>query len=568
MLLLLLACTAGKDTPVSPPDDTGYAHVDTSAVPDSEASTPTETDSDSTLPPDDTGDSSPVSPSWVVLDVYPVSLFVNPDAVFRARAVGTRSDGSRGDVAVSWSSNNEDVVTVDAAGSVIALEPGTALLTGTVDGLSGTISVEVDDAYEAEVTVVDARTGAPIPGARVALPGTTGEHTDAAGAARLPVPDGLPVDFSVWVDENWDAVSFLQVVNRRFVVGLAPADTVVTDATLHGTVDYGAVGDAAWDEIVLGLAAPAVPSLATMTLEDWFSAERPVKVFGFETELPANLVVEGEAGDFSVDTLAGPAGAWMLAGPLKITDVSGATGSTGAALALLISHLDAMRWGWGGGVTTVAEATTEIGLTPAASFDQSTVVALPPLPAGFTGAEEVLVMTAEERADEGFFVTGFALGVGDAVAVTHADGGGVADSLGTSVVAYAQAGGLGGTGGISVAAGRVDTLGNGVLADFLDLPLVPTWQPSTRALAVDVDPDADFVHVLLTDPHHLRHHLYVGGDWSGTLPNTIADFGRASASLEVDAVATDEDTFEARVGLSRLEVRSLPAHAASHMRQE
>jgi hypothetical protein len=106
------------------------------------------------------------------------------------------------------------------------------------------------------------------------------------------------------------------------------------------------------------------------------------------------------------------------------------------------------------------------------------------------------------------------------------------------------------------------------VADWLDLPTIATWDPSTRALAVDVDDDADFVHVLLTDAHHLRHHLYVAGDWSGTLPNTLADFGRAQASLDVWSVRTLGDTFDGRVGAGDVDITRFEASAAAHTRQE
>ena len=568
MLLLLCACTADKDVAVLP-DDTGYAHVDTSVVPDS-GDTAT-TDTTESVPDSDTdtsGDTGPPAPTWVALDVYPGDIVVGPDATFQARAVGTRSDGTRGDADVAWVSDDEDIAAVDAEGLVLALEPGVGRVTATVDGLSASFSFEVDDSYEAEVTVLDAVTGLPIPDARVALPSTNGQRTDATGYARLPVPDGMAIDFSVWVDNTYDAVSFLQVVNRRYTVYLWPIDTAATDATLHGVVDFSGVDDAAWDELVLGLSAPATPVLATMRLDDWFSDERVVTVFGFDTDLPSNLVLEGEAEDYFVRTGAGPSGSWVLAGPLKVSDVSAATGSTGDALRLLIDHLDVMRWGWAGGATTTLNSTTELGLAPASTFDHATVVAVPELPTGFTGAEDVLVMTAEDRDGEGYYITGFALSAGDAVSVPHVDPAGVTDSRGTAVVAYAQAGGLGGTGGTSVASGTVDALGNGTVAAFLDLPVISSWDPATRAMAVTTDGDADFVHVLLTDSHHLRHHLYVGDAWSGTVPNTLADFGRATAVIDVETVATADDTFEARCGRGQLDVRAMPAVAASHTRQE
>lgn len=572
-LLLLLACPGPKGGEPTP-EDTGYAYVETGeATDDSGSTTPTESvvdsDSDSSGHSEHTGDDTGVSPpAWSALAVYPDGMVVNPGASFRARAVGTDRDGRRQDVAPTWVSDDEDILAVDAEGMVSALEPGRATVRASLEGLEATLQVTVDDALLARITVVDATTGLPIERARVALPSTSGERTDASGACELPVPDGLPLDLSVWVDDTWDAVTFVGTVNRAFVVPLWPKDADADDARVHGTVDFGGVDDAAWDEIVLGLAAPThAGGLGTLSLDDWFSDDRTLTVFGVEADLPANLVVEGSAEDLWVDARPGPAGAWVAAGPMAVSDVTSGTESAGAAVALLIGHLDAMRWGWAGGAAASREADAELALAPSAGFVLTTPAPVPDLPAGFGGAEEVLVMTAEERVEEGWVVTGFGLGAGDAVSVAHVAPDEVADSLGTGLVAIAQAGGLGSTGGTTVSAGWVDDDGSGRLADFLDLPDV-AWDGATRALTVDVDDDAGLVHVLLTDHHHLRHHLYAAGDWSGTVPNAMSGFGDNRATVDVWAVDTETDTFDALVGVGALDPSQLDARASAHIRQE
>jgi len=567
--LALLACTGPKGGE-SVLEDTGYAYVETGSVTDDTGTTtPTESTVDSETGKESTpDDTAPPPPAWIGLAAYPDGLTVNPGASFQARAVGTDPDGRRQDADATWTSLDEDILLVTTDGVVTAIEPGRARVRAELDGLEATLEVTVDDAMLAEITVIDATTGLPVQRARVALPSTEGERTDAAGLARLPVPDGLPLVFSVWVDDTWDAVTYAGVVNRRFTVPLFPKDTAADDARVHGTVDFASVADAAWDELVLGLAAPTHRGgLGSLSLDDWFGDERAITVFGIEADLPSNLVVEGSADDFWVGARPGPAGAWVAAGPIAVADVTEGTESAGAAVALLVSHLDAMRWGWAGGAEAALGTDAELSVTPTDAFALTTIAAVPALPEGFTGAEDVLVLRAEERTDEGWVVTGFGLGAGAVVTVAHVAPDGVADALGTGLVAVAQAGGLGSTGGISVASGWVDGDGNGRLVDFPELPAV-AWDGRTRELAVHVDGDSTLVHVLLTDAHQLRHHLYAAGDWTGTLPNAMAGFGAARASVDVGSLDTETDTFDALAGAGALDPGELDTRGSAHTRQE
>lgn len=62
-------------------------------------------------------------------------------------AVAKYSDGSAKDVTgtASWSSSNESVATVDAYGRVTAIKAGSAMITATVSGLSGSCAITVED---------------------------------------------------------------------------------------------------------------------------------------------------------------------------------------------------------------------------------------------------------------------------------------------------------------------------------------------------------------------------------------------------------------------------------------
>ncbi|HSE98144.1 MAG TPA: Ig-like domain-containing protein, partial [Blastocatellia bacterium] len=69
----------------------------------------------------------------------------------------------RSDVTVNWSSENPDIATVDAAGVVVGLKPGTTTIRAEADGGSGTISVNVIANPVSSLTIeprsITARTG-------------------------------------------------------------------------------------------------------------------------------------------------------------------------------------------------------------------------------------------------------------------------------------------------------------------------------------------------------------------------------------------------------------------------
>src|SRR5205085_5304901 len=101
------------------------------------------------------GSSAPTAP---IVPPAPtaVSLSINPgDTVFRTgqtqtfSAALTLSDGTiTAPAAIAWSSNNNDVLTVSAAGLASATADGTATLSATASGVSTSRSVRVYQDYQ------------------------------------------------------------------------------------------------------------------------------------------------------------------------------------------------------------------------------------------------------------------------------------------------------------------------------------------------------------------------------------------------------------------------------------
>ena len=127
----------------------------------------------------------------------------------------------------------------------------------------------------------------------------------------------------------------------------------------------------------------------------------------------------------------------MLFRSVAISDVTSGLSGSGDALGLLADNLSAMSWGQVTGLTMTAATVTSADLAPADRFDGTLDISAPPLSTGFVGDEEYFFLATEERADEGFLVSG--LGTGTAAAtstIATVLPGTVVDSLGTSVLAY------------------------------------------------------------------------------------------------------------------------------------
>ncbi|MDP2309533.1 MAG: Ig-like domain-containing protein [Pseudomonadota bacterium] len=584
--LLLLGCEP-DDPKESVPEDTGYVFVDTAeaddtAPPDTSVDTAETADTSIDSGDDtavDTSQDTAVVPTWLTLEVWPASLVVHPGATWTLRVVGTDPDGARGDLPgdlwgektlPAFTVDDSAIASVDAAGLVTALAEGTTNVRVFIGGLEATCAIVVRADGVATITVLDASTGLPIAGANVAVPFTAPVETDAAGVALLPVADGGPLTFSAWVDDTYDAVTVVGVAARELTVSVRLKDTVANDATLTGPVDFAGVDDGGWSDVVVGFAAASIQgSLASTRLEDLFADDRAITVFGVDADAPANLFVETAAETYVAAAFDGPVAVWGLGGPIAITDATESLSGTGDALQLLADNLGSMSWGQVAGLTATSGGETTAGLAPASRFDDVATVSLPPLSLGFTGTEEYFLLVTEERVAEGFVVTG--LGTGGPAASSDIPmvlAGTVADSLGTTVLAYAQVGGLGSGGATSAAIATENSEGNLIAPLLQDIPTVDSWDPAARAFGYTVDTDAQLVRIRLRDERNRVHDIFAPSSWSGTIPNCVSSFRLPSASIEVLALETTGGSYEAWLSAGDLEVDDKPTVTAARTTQE
>ncbi len=99
--------------------------------------------------------------------VAPAELKMGLGQSAQLSAIGTYNDGTDEDITerVAWTSSNETVAPVSAAGEVTALATGDAIATASLDGLSGESSVRVVESVTVELQILP-------PNAEIALDGT------------------------------------------------------------------------------------------------------------------------------------------------------------------------------------------------------------------------------------------------------------------------------------------------------------------------------------------------------------------------------------------------------------
>ena len=130
-----------------------------------------------------------VGPPVVAVEVEEPTVRVFTGSVVPLRVLARTEDGVRENVEVEWSSNRRRLATIDAHGFLTALLPGAVTITAVVEGIEGTIDLEVVENPVASVEITAsssrARTGDVVR--------FTATARDAAGEE---VADA-PMDFSV-----------------------------------------------------------------------------------------------------------------------------------------------------------------------------------------------------------------------------------------------------------------------------------------------------------------------------------------------------------------------------------
>lgn len=560
VLLALSACATDSYTGDTDTSDgyfeTGDAETgDTSDTQDSVVETGDSTghtgDSVDTADSGDTG----VEPGLGDLQAWPSAMVVDVGATWPIRVIATDKGGTRSVYgAAVITADDPSVASVDSAGMVTALAEGSTTVRVMAEGLEVDLSVVVLTGFEAQITVVDGTSGAPIEGATVRT--AAGDTlTDASGVAAAPVVDGAPATFTVWIDDAHYSVSVLDTVNRRFTVPLKVVADQEPTAQLHGDVDFAGVPDAGLGDEVFGLASGSVQGdLTLFDVEDLLAPTRTLNYHGVEADVPSNIFVENFLEDYYAQVRPGAVAAWGLGGPVSVAELAAGLNGTGDAMALIIDHLPDMTWGTNGGITAVAGADADAPLAPSVAFTDSLHVALPSLSTGFDGTEEELVCTFDGTAD-GYVLTGLGLGAG-VMDIAKVPDGSVPGATDSAVFVMAQVGGLGSGGAVAVAV--ADASGSTVtFPELQDIPVINDWTWEGRLLDFTTDPAATLVHVVMVDKGGKVLEVWTDGSWSGSLDKHNPSFHPNNATVTLESYEVVDGTFEHWVSAGDLEPADL-----------
>lgn len=241
------------------------------------------------------------------LAVFPVNPILASGSQQPLTAIGTFSDQSTQDLSglVDWSSSDDRIVTVSgsagARGVCTALNKGTAILTATFAGVSGTAVVTVTDATLVAIGIT--------PPAAVIARGTTQQFT-----ATGTYSDGTTQDITTAVVWSAGSDRVASISNLAGAAGLSSArasgsSTIV--ATLSGKTGLASLVVSAEALVAVTVSSPS-PAIAQGTMQQFVAT---------------GVYADGSSQDLSDDVT------WDSSDPAVLA-VSNASGSRGLATGL------------------------------------------------------------------------------------------------------------------------------------------------------------------------------------------------------------------------------------------
>lgn len=510
--------------------------------------------SDTDTDPPDTGDTGAVADRLSSVALYPADLVVHPGASFSLRAMGTWASGAVDELTAAYASSDAKIAAVDKDGNVTAIAAGSVELTATADGISGAVSLTVADDGMVHVSVISATSGEPLEGVKVKVGEGDQLSTPKDGTLSIPVDDGGgPIEVTAYGAAYMPATVWGTVSRQVTIPVHTDEEFWASNARLEGDVDFSGVDEGSLGELTIGLVVPSFrygPLL--IEPDDLMAEDRTVEIFGLKTDIPSNLSLKEHAEGYAASTPAatGHGAAWVIAGALPVGDITAAldadTSDTEGALSLLGEHIDELRWGWASADGLSSGETCGVDVLPSVRFSSSVQVQTGPLPGGFAGTEEPLVMVGRMIDDAGVVVTGLALGAGD-VSVPAVPGSNVDGATGTVAMGIAQIGGLGSGGAISAAWGPVVD-GAAELPLYQNTPSVTSFDAVSHDFEMWTDPRSDYVRVVLQSRDGTARILYMpGGEVAGMISDPGFPMGYAVVIWRILSLETTGDTFEGMV---------------------
>lgn len=488
---------------------------------------------DTEIPPDtgdtaETGDTG-IAPTWTEVHLSPPFLYTTPNSQIAYRLVGTSPEGWRGDprdLGLELSVEADAALVSWEGLTATTLAAGSTPVTLEWEGGVAQATLVIADEGELQVGVVDALTGTPLVGATVLLGDEVQGQCCTSGVLYVQegVPDG-PIDVTASA-EGYVTTTLSGVVGRHVVIPLRPDEEAIP-SVVQGTADLSAL-DPDPSQMAVGLVGVDLPA------DPWFyqpasltAPARAVTIFGVDTELPANLVVQDHVATWEIEAPSGQRHPWGVAVTLPLADALAAGAGGTDPLVLLSDNLSSARWQLLDPLTPPDQGL----FAPVDPLEWSTEVVVPELPAGLAGDEAPLVLPLVAEG-EGWVPVGLGAGQGT-LQVEHL-------SEPEQWLVLAQAGGLGSGGGTTLSLGAPDAL-----PPFTDVPPLPVVYVESRQVGLSTDTDAQLVLATVADRQGDQRDLIapVGALRAG-LPSIQADIQRGRTTWSLWVVSTESTTLE------------------------
>jgi hypothetical protein len=453
--------------------------------------------------------------------------------------------------AISYTSSDETVISVNSLGVVYAVGVGEASVFAEYDGVLAESTVTVQDNGEIWVRVIESSTGAPVSGARVMVDGV--KHvTDSNGEVEFSVEVGEAVNVTAYTDSSSELIlaTVMGVVGRDLVIPLR--DGFADDrgeATLGGAANLSDTIPSGNDEKGEGLVTVGV---ALPTLQDgplFFNAEHllaethVVDVYGFGVSIPTNLYIEHVLEEWSVKADNGPVGVWTLAGPVPFADLFGGFSTTSDLLDFMLPHLDGFMYTLESGLEADDLSPVTQELRPDTPMNLSIEVVMPPFPPAFSGTENAMLMALDGNEDDGLAVVG--LGQGKLSAFMGRVNGEVYGWEGEgSVLAYAEVGGVG-TGGGRVLALADVVDGVAEITGWQEPPELVSFNHQDMSFSLSTDPSVQATRLHIRSGNGSRRDVYLPpGAISSILPTDGPDLGYGNTTWDLISIATETGSWD------------------------
>ncbi len=465
---------------------------------------------DETGDDDDTGDDDTTeAPAELIsLALSPAEFTIDTATTLELVAYGEWDDGTHAAVVPdSFDVIDPAVLAVSPLGVVTPLAEGTTQVTATfqeVDAAPSLITVMAPGALT--VRVVDAADGAPLLGAELTIGGSdepvayavTGED----GIGHLEGAFSGPVTVTAKAADHY-RTSVVDVATRNLRLAVEPKP-VDEGGSLEGSAAW-------WDEseaLQVQLGFVAASSRVNPVFFDFLTLvgpDRVLDIYGYDLEMPSNVVVGEQAPAFAAPAPEGPAAVYAFTGAFDIADVqqaiegAGDGGEVSALLETLAAHLRdvdyAIETGWSvpsGGVVDVGT------LQPYASVTRDVAVVVPAHPLGLSSDDTPVIFPVADLGAEGLALVGLGVGSGGTVVHLVEDDSGPLAGLPVRYVAVVEEGGVG-TGGArsSVISDHVAPGGEVLFPEFLDLTVLdpPAALDYHWSYTGDAHADAYFVEL-------------------------------------------------------------------------